>query len=74
MFTALGYYMHEYIRGNAECIRDNVEGMAYMKEPAECEPTPSPMCQLSDTVCLRCMTGIGFQYVRDMINETFYQN
>ena len=46
MFAALGYYAHEYIRGNAECVRGNAECLAYMKEPAECECEANPLCLL----------------------------
>ena len=69
MFAALGYYMHEYIRGNAECIRGNAECLTYMKEPAGCEPTTCPVCEMSESICLKCMGSIGFNFMADMLNE-----
>ena len=47
-----------------------------LKEPAVCESTPSPVCQMSDEVCLKCMAGYGFQYfqyARDMLNQPLFQ-
>jgi hypothetical protein len=69
MFAALGYYMHEYIRGNAECIRGNAECLAYMKEPAECEPSTCPVCEMSDAICLKCMASVGLNFMADMLKE-----
>jgi hypothetical protein len=47
-----------------------------LKEPAVCESTASPVCQMSDEVCLKCMAGYGFQYfqyARDMLNQPLFQ-
>ncbi len=69
MFAALGYYMHEYIRGNAECIRGNAECLAYMKEPAECECEPSQPCYTSDADCFKCLANLNFKFMTDIFNE-----
>ena len=69
MFAALGYYMHEYIRGNAECIRGNAECLAYMKEPAECECEANPLCHTSDADCYKCWANLNFKFMADMLNE-----